>query len=1260
MANDLAPFLDVLALATSWIPGVDVITAGLAEADNLIALAGTGMQIVGDGMQGHWGDALMGAGMLGATFLGGKAISKLGGKAFESMSSKFGKEAEGAENAAGARARTAEGSRDAQTDRDPVDVVSGWMLTDAVDVDLPGVLPLVLRRAYASGYSAGRLFGPGWSSTLDQRLSINEFGIHFAGDDAQRLDYPIPAYGIEVLPQRGSRWPLVWDRQTDEIQISDAWSGRTYHFSTVHYRVSAGQIRDLTEISDRNGNRIRIMRDAYGNPHSVEHAGYRVAVETSPTVAGPRIAALRLLDGSASGVMLRRFEYDDRGRLVGVRNSSDVPFCYEWDEQDRIAAWQDRSGYRYSYHYDHLDRVIRGEGEFLSGTFVYDPDNRTTVAIDSLGHKTTYQYDEYGHVCAETDPLGNASRTQTDRYGRVLVRIDAVGGTTRYEYDDAGDVRRVVASDGAATTFDYDLWHRVVAGTAPDGATWRRQYDDCGNVVAVVDPASTVSTFEYSDGGALVAVSDPSGAVTRFSVDRAGLPVAWIDPAGGVTRMARDAAGRVVRIIDPLGAVTSYGWSAEGRPESRTDPDGATTRWRHNADGRLIEAVEPTGATTVFEPGPMNLLVARTGPDGIRHAFLYDRELRLLEVATSAGATWSYAYDAAGRLTREVDYIGRVLGYEYDRAGRLTARATGISQQITFDYDAAGRMTGRRTAEGEFAYCYDLVGRLTSATGPDSRIDFQYDALGQLLAETVDGRTVSYTYNDAGQRVRRVTASGAESTWTFDEAGRPVGLAAGAGRLTVDYDVSGQETQRVIGGLARLSREYDAVGRVVSQSLLAGSGTAGDVGSSRSGASVITGTQTLLSRSWTWRADGVPEEIRDSLRGTRRIVSDVAGRVTAVNGRDWSEAYAYDAFGNLLQDRVGAAPTNSETDDATVAARTLIRRAGRTHYEYDDAGRLISAVRRTLDGRRKIWNYTWDSQDRLVRAETPDSGTWSYSYDALGRRTGKRRIGGDGLPIEQVLFTWDGSRLAEQHSIALSGEHSTLTWDYDPGTFHPAAQRRRSWASDADQQLIDDEFHAIVTDLIGAPTELVALDGHIAWSTRTTVWGRIVGTDAEPGLDCPLGFPGQYCDAETGLRYNLNRYYNPDAGAYLTPDPLGLAPAPNDHAYVSNPLTSSDPFGLYEDKPGAGDDPAEKPLQLIYEANKKHRYKAYVNSRGQVVSRLPRGDAQEMLENSVRTKAKERIGTEPGTGLDVVFKLHLTQEHEDRIVEHWHGFVPED
>ncbi|WP_338597154.1 DUF6531 domain-containing protein [Saccharopolyspora sp. SCSIO 74807] len=40
---------------------------------------------------------------------------------------------------------------------DPVDAVSGQVIANGVDVDLPGLLPLVLQRAYASGYVGGRL-----------------------------------------------------------------------------------------------------------------------------------------------------------------------------------------------------------------------------------------------------------------------------------------------------------------------------------------------------------------------------------------------------------------------------------------------------------------------------------------------------------------------------------------------------------------------------------------------------------------------------------------------------------------------------------------------------------------------------------------------------------------------------------------------------------------------------------------------------------------------------------------------------------------------------------------------------------------------------------------------------------------------------------------------------------------------------------------------------------------------------------------------
>lgn len=292
---------------------------------------------------------------------------------------------------------------------DLVDVVSGQAITEAVDVELPGVLPLTLRRAYASGYTDGASFGPGWSSTLDQRLEFTRDTIRYLGDDAQVLVYPYPDGG-PVLPVAGARWPLT--RSGDTCRVEDPQSGWVRHFAPDGTRPDRWPLVALT---DRNGNRITFTRDR------VHHdRGYLVAVDRVETPAGPRIGGLRLLDGSPHGVLLVRFGYDERGRLTAITDSTGVPYRYEYDEADRISAWIDRNGYRYSYVYDADGRVVYAAGQdgVLSTTFTYDTANRVTTVTNALGHTTTYHYDQRNRLTKVVDPLGNAVTMEYDRYHR--------------------------------------------------------------------------------------------------------------------------------------------------------------------------------------------------------------------------------------------------------------------------------------------------------------------------------------------------------------------------------------------------------------------------------------------------------------------------------------------------------------------------------------------------------------------------------------------------------------------------------------------------------------------------------------------------------------------------------------------------------------------------------------------------------------------------------------------------------------------------
>jgi uncharacterized protein RhaS with RHS repeats len=58
--------------------------------------------------------------------------------------------------------------------------------------------------------------------------------------------------------------------------------------------------------------------------------------------------------------------------------------------------------------------------------------------------------------------------------------------------------------------------------------------------------------------------------------------------------------------------------------------------------------------------------------------------------------------------------------------------------------------------------------------------------------------------------------------------------------------------------------------------------------------------------------------------------------------------------------------------------------------------------------------------------------------------------------------------------------------------------------------------------------------GNLGWQRQATVWGAAAPTTAPAGevADCPLRFPGQYQDAETGLHYNYFRYYDPATARY--------------------------------------------------------------------------------------------------------------------------------
>ncbi|MFH8488716.1 DUF6531 domain-containing protein [Streptomyces longisporoflavus] len=1025
---------------------------------------------------------------------------------------------------------------------DPIDMISGEMLMQQTDLELPGTLPLVLRRTHLSTYRWGRFFGASWASTLDQRLEIDAHGVMFATEDGMLIAYPVPEPGLPVFPIEGPRWPLEWDGSAHgSMTVTDPATGHTRHFSALPGNSDTGETHitlALREIVDRNGHRITIDYGIDGIPSMVSHSGgYRVALDADEG----HLTRIRLVDhiGHGEEVELLRYAYDADDNLAQIFNSSTLPFQLTYDEESRITSWNDRNGSGYQFTYDDDHRVIRGEGSdsFLSCTVAYDNAHRTTRYTDSIGHTTTYEYNDLMQLVAETDPLGNVIRTEWDRHGRQLARIDQTGGEVRLRYDTFGNVRSIERQDGSRFLAEYNSLGLPTRAVETDGTVWHHEYDDRGNRIRSVDPTGAETSYSFDDAGNLTAVTDALGRVRQVVTDGAGLAVITVDPFGHETRIGRDSFGRVTSVTDPLGRVVRMTWTPEGRMSKREFPDGSVESWTWDGEENLTSHTNRSGSTTTYTYTHFELPSSRTDPGGATHTFEYDSELRLTKVTNAEQFHWTYDYDPTGHLIAETDFNGRRLTYQHDPAGRLVSRTNGMGESISFVRDPVGRIVEQNSGDGRTTLTYDLGGSLVRAANADAEVTWTHDELGRILTEKVNSLTTSYSYDAVGNRIHRETPSGAAANWTYDAVNRPTVLNSTGHELSFAYDEAGFEIERCLDRSATLVQGWDSSGRLARQALTTHEG------------------ELVQRRDYSYNAEGYLTEARDRFSGHRSMELDPVGRVTAVHARDWTESYAYDVSGNLVR----SSGPGADAQAVREYSGTLVRRVGRSSYQHDAQGRLVRQTKRLLNGQRHTWTYTWNRDDRLVEVSQPDGARWRYTYDPLGRRLEKQQLTHDGALVGAVRFSWDGTVLAEQTTDC----GHTTTWDYDPDSYRPLAQSAHDRSKSTSQREDDRRFFAIVTDMVGTPTELVDEGGQVAWTARTGLWGQDFN-HPQGDVSTPLRFPGQYHDEETGFHYNYNRYYDPLSARYCSNDPLGLKAGPTPQSYVRNPTGRLDALGLTE------------------------------------------------------------------------------------------------
>ncbi|WP_372014187.1 RHS repeat-associated core domain-containing protein [Tistrella mobilis] len=1082
--------------------------------------------------------------------------------------------------------------------KDPVDMATGDWVDWRTDIAVPGVLPLELTRLHRSG-AAGATggFGRRWTDSWSQRL------LHDAGQDAlvwltedgSELAFPWPGHWGDGENPLHPGW--VMEVRGPETTIRDLPSGRWWAFPTpdvepARLALAGARARDalapandhaappayVIAMGDAHGNRIDLDRDPAGRLRAVRHTdGHHLRVETLPD---GRYLSVDLVSDPAgadfSPIRLLTCRFDARGHLTFVDARTTGIYRYETDATGRVTRWSDGGSTWSELFYDDADRVVetRAADGLYGARFAYDDAAGTVTCLADDGAVTTHTHDALGRLIRSVDPEGGVTEQIWGPRGDLEAVIDPLGRRSRYTHDRFGNLTGITHPDGSTEILDYDALGRPVAITDALGNRWRQTRDDTGRLTAAIDPEGGEMRWRYDATGRVTAIAAGPGAgqpfaVTRLSYDTAGRVTAITDPTGATSRFAYDRLGQVMVSIDPAGAVTRLQRDDRGRVVAADLPDGGRITAEYDGEGNLTRLVDPLGRETRNVYGAFDLLRETVDATGAAYRIAYDGDARPVAITNPLGETATLTWDRNGRLIAETDFGGRSWTYLRDAAGRMIERHEPDGDIRRFSYDEADRLIAEETASGIRRYGWDAAGRPVRAEEGGHVTEWRHDALGRVVAEIQDGLEVAISHAGAGPRSRVVTPWGATG-FTWDPAGRLKGLTAGPGTLAFSFDALGRETLRQDPQGFTLAQSHDPAGRLTGQRVTGGADA-----------------RPVVDRRWRWDVAGQPVAISDARWPEQRFTYDGRGQIArALPGRPQGsaqvEAFVYDAARNLAG-RGRDLPEGAETTAARpgtppdiapsagldrwrLGPGGAILARGHTRYAYDARGRLVTRRTDRPGFRPEIWRYVWDDRDRLTGVIRPDGSRWAYGYDALDRRILRRRVDAGGKVAgggaasaatpDAVRYLWEGDRLVAELPLDAAGRpdaaRATL-WHYAPGEIVPLARQQgeRLWY--------------VITDQIGLARELVTADGRLGWAAAHDPWGAVndnATPDPDAATDCPLRFPGQWHDPETGLHYNRHRYYDPETGQYLSPDPIGLHGGPRPQAYVESPTELADPLGL--------------------------------------------------------------------------------------------------
>jgi RHS repeat-associated protein len=798
-----------------------------------------------------------------------------------------------------------------------------------------------------------------------------------------------------------------------------------------------------------------------------------------------------------------------RSSTINLTETGPITVSITENSVDGLQSWETRYGLTthrqiaLSGNGARTETVVAPDASYVVSQFESER-LASAVSFDNTGAQirgTTYSYD--GH-------------------GRVLRETDARNGTTSYTYDATDRVRSSKTPPAASgitaqtTGYDYDGQGRVIQRTLPGNAVVHYEYFPTGELKKQYGAQTYPIEYTYDAQGRIKTLHAGTGTTTwNYDSQRGWLSTKLYDDSNGPS-YTYTLAGRLQTRLWARGVTTTYGYDNAGELSGITYSDSTpAVTYIHDRQSRITNITDAAG-NHVLTYGPADQpgsdTIAGGLLDGVAVINGYDAFQRrnTLEYKQSGNAIISqtYGYDGVSRLASAGN--GTVsAAYEYlpnsDLIGTVLFKNTGTPIMTTTKvYDKLGRLTAISTASAS--------GSLLNSFGYD------YSALNdRTQTRRNDGTYWRYGYDGLGQITSGKkywndgsAVNGEQFGYAFDNIGNRTGMNTNGRTATYVRNSLNQYTSRAVPGAVDV------------------------IGTASADAKVTVNNQSTLRKGeFFYKA----LSLNNSSAPVHASVEVVAAKHdVGPNSED----------GVLVQSGHVLLPQTPEV------------------LTYDLDGNLAQ------DGR---WNYSWDAENRLVGVTaigaTPAAAKkkLAFDYDHLGRRIQKR------------LYTWSqtGSAYGDQPS-------STLKFIYDDWNLLSENNslnmpvRHYLWGVDLSGTLrgaggvggLVNETSVVsggnwfpTYDGNGNVISLVDVAGtSVAATYEYGPFGEILHATGAPAAENPFQFSTKHLDFDMGTIYFGYRFYDTNAGRWLSRDPLAEAEGANLYSFIgNNAINSIDPDG---------------------------------------------------------------------------------------------------